>query len=299
MSIKLSRKILEQNGFKPTKNKNIYILEVYDDIGNITYEEFDLTNEKQVNLILSWIEQDGEDGESQIEQIDHVKERTDELMLTHPKVMRSTTGYEIKTVAQVTTMANFKRRKSDDMECYAYKKDILDKLKELKEQGVKGVPTYKTFDKHMKTLSKIMLDDITPYIAIEDTPNGIVYRIKQSYNGKWFQTIPCEQLKELIACTNNNVIKLYLIFKYTLEDKKDFYPIDRGYLCRHMGMTESKKSKDNITTIVNVLAKLGYIKRRYEVVNNINGSNGKKICKYRLTTFEEWRQVTKNAGIVK
>lgn len=288
-------KLLKQNNFIPTEEPYVWLKELgYDyNLQGETYEEYDLTNDsrrKEIEKIIG--------RKIKIDNIKPKKEtiKIDEYLLTHPNIMQSTTGYEIKTVARVTTIANFNRKKGGDMECYAYKKDVLQQLKELREQGVK-VPTDKTFNRHMKALSKIMLDDKTPYITIEDTPNGVVYKIKQSYDGKWFTTIPVEQMKDLLISTNHNVIKLYLIFKYTC-DENNWKRVDRGYLCRQFGIEGNEKNKDYITSIVNALARLGYIKRKYEWVSDTKHSNGYKACYYQLTTMHEWKEIKKNAGLI-
>lgn len=218
-----------------------------------------------------------------------VKERTHEILPTHSDVMTNTTSKQYNTLGMLVCKSNF-NKKSNRMEAYLYEKDLENKLDELKAEGIK-IPCLKTIKRHIKELTKITIgDNSEQLIRIENTPNGIVYKIQQNYNGKYFVSIPCKQLKELLIGTNNNILKLFCIFNYKCIET-EWTPITRSYLCKGMGLTEGESSENYISIAIGVLKKLGYIKVKTEHLTIID-DNGKLIPHdrnyYKLTTFEEW-----------
>ena len=228
------------------------------------------------------------------------KERSHEILPTHSDIMRNTASKEYNTLGMIVCKSNF-NNEGGKMEAYIYEKDLETKLSELKAEGIK-VPSKSTLKRHIKALNKITIgDNSEKLITIESTPNGIVYKILQNYEGKYFVTIPCKQLKELLVGTNNNVLKLFCIFKYSCNET-EWTPITRSYLVRHMGLTSNEASENYISIAIGVLKKLGYIKVKLEHLT-VMDDNGKLIPNdknyYQLTTYEEWLDITKNAGYVK
>lgn len=224
------------------------------------------------------------------------KEKTHEILPTHKSVMTNITNKEYKTVATLVHVSNY-NKEGEQMEAYVYEKDLEEKLNELKEEGAK-VPSMKTVKRHIKKLSNITINDNKAFVTIENTKNGIVYKIAQNYEGKFFVTIPIKQARELIVATNDNLLKVFAIFCYKCNEE-GFTLITRSYLCEGLGKEPTEKNKDNISTITNVLLKLGYIKVKREHLLE-KTDEGKTIVKnvnyYRLATYEEWLYTTKNAG---
>jgi len=235
------------------------------------------------------------------EEIEEDEGRTHQILPTHKDVLRNTTSKEFNFLSNLISVSNFnniEERKGVDMECYLYEKDLQTKLNELKEQGVK-IPSRNTIKKHMQTLSQIEIGDKGfKLMNISNSPNGIVYHIAQSYDKKYFQSIPIKQFNELVTFTNNNVLKLYCIFKYTIENENkkrntdnDWVRIDRYHLCRHMGLKDTRGNCDNLSIAIKGLKKLGYIKIKQEDIIELDeeGNRVPKTVKYyKLTTYEEW-----------
>ena len=215
-------------------------------------------------------------------------ERTKEILPTHKEIMTNTTSKEYNTLGMLISKSNF-NKEGGKMEAYVYEKDIETKFEELKSEGIK-VPCLKTIKRHIKTLASITLGE-EKLITIENSPNGIVYKIAQNYEGKYFVTIPCEQLKELLLVVNKEVLKLYCIFKYKCNEDK-WIPISRKYLVKGMGLTEGEASENYISVVINALRKLGYIKIDTKHTTELDENNNmiyKKINYYQLTTFDEWK----------
>lgn len=239
------------------------------------------------------------------EEITEESERTHQILPTHKDVLRNTTSKEYNFLANLISMSNFnegEQKNGIDMEAFLYEKDLQTKLNELKEQGVK-VPSRNTIKKHMKTLSKIEIGDRgLKLLNISNSPNGIVYHIAQSYQNKYFQVIPVEQFNELVLVCNANALKLYCIFKYTIEGENakrgtdnDWVRIDRMHLCRHMGLAESRGNCDNLSVVIKALRKLGYIKVKQENIVEVDEEGNKKpktVNYYKLTTYQEWYELT-------
>ena len=288
--------LLKQNNFIPTDEPYIWLKELgYDyNLQGETYEEIDLTNDNRRKDIEKIIGK-----KIKINKEVNKKEtiKTDDYLPTHEDVMRGTKPNEYKTLSFIISNSNF-NKEGERMEAYVYDYDIKKKAKDLKEQGIKGVPSLSTLKRHINVFKRITIgEEQLKLLTIENSPNGLVYKIAQNYDGKWFQIIPCEQLKELIFL-QDNVLKLLIIFKYTCNET-EYKTVDRNYLCRHMGMEETKKCRDNITTMVNILIKLGYIYKEYDHINKADKDgelNPCCICRYKLATFEEWKMLNKNIG---
>ena len=80
------------------------------------------------------------------------------------------------------------RKDGDEMYKYLYEKDIDKRLEELKNEGIKKLPSKKRIIKDfMQIYEQLGVD----YIDICSTKeNGLCYLIKQSFESKYFTTIP-------------------------------------------------------------------------------------------------------------
>ena len=228
-------------------------------------------------------------------------ERTYEILPTHKEVFSNTSARQYNFLCMLISKSNF-NKEGDKMEAYIYEKDLKNKLDELKAEGIK-VPSKNSMKAYLNVLSEITFDNNTKLVTKENSPNGIVYKIAQNFEGKYFTTIPKEQLNELLICTNKEALKLYCIIKYTVEANENKYtPITRSYLVRHMGLTEGISSEKYISTIIGALRKLGHIKINVEHIKEID-EQGNTICKdrnyFQLCTLEEWKEITKKTGITR
>lgn len=226
-------------------------------------------------------------------------ERTKEILPTHKEIMTNTSAREYNFLCMLISKSNF-NKEGEKMEAYIYEKDLKSKLDELKAKGIK-VPSKNSMKAYLNILSEITFDGDTKLVKKENSPNGIVYKIAQNYEGKWFITIPKEQLNELLITASKEALKLYCIIKYTVEANENKYtPITRSYLVRHMGLSEGISSEKYISTITTALRKLGYIKIEVEHIKELD-EKGNTICKdknyFQLTTFEEWKTLNKTIGI--
>lgn len=218
-------------------------------------------------------------------------------LLTHDDFLSNSKGGEFNTYSLLVSIGYVNKERSClDMEKYLYENNLEEKLEELKKGGVK-VPSIKTIKRHIKKLSNITInnqDDFT-VINIINTPNGIAYQIKQSYNGAYYYSIPYKQMVELINFTNSNVLKLYCILTYTCN-QKGFIPVTRDYLCRKMGFENTRGNHNKISIMLSGLKKLGYIHIRQEHKTEPldNGNLKSKTFNYiKLTTYAEWERITK------
>ena len=297
--MEFKNKIIEHNnllkyGFTQDKeDSNVYY---YGGTPYSIIDSFDISEILSIIDEINW-KRDNEGNELQNKTTEVKKERTKEYLPTHADILNNTTSKEYKFLSNLISVSNFNERgKGENMEAYLYEKDLDKKLEELKEQGVK-IPCKKTIQKHIKKLSSIEIDGNKPVISIESSHNGLIYKIAQSYDNKYYTTIPSEQLKDLIICTNDNMLKLYCIFKYTIEaNKNEWTRIDRMYLCRHMGLEENRGNCNTISIAISGLMRLGYIKVEQEDIKEINEEGNvisKTVNYYKLTTFEEWKELIK------
>ena len=196
-------------------------------------------------------------------------------------------------------VSNFNQEKQD-FRSYIYKNElkqrITDFLEVEKEEFPDGkIPAVRTVEKLLTELLKcgIPLESI----KIINTPNGVAYKLRNRVDNHWYIKLPYRQLKELVVATNRNMLKLFVVLKYTCnEDCKTFTTIDRKYLAREIGLSEkSVRGLDAISTMLTALAKLGYIEIRQETRTDydkeLGREIGKKINSYRLRSLEEYDNI--------
>lgn len=201
--------------------------------------------------------------------------------------------------AMGVAVSNFNQEKQD-FRSYIYKNELKQRITEFleaeKEEFPDGkIPAVRTVEKLLTELLKcgIPLESI----KIINTPNGVAYKLRNRVDNHWYIKLPYRQLKELVVATNRNMLKLFVVLKYTCnEDCKTFTTIDRKYLAREIGLSENAhKNLDAISTMLIALAKLGYIEIRQETRTDYDEEAGreigKKINSYRLRSLEEYDNI--------
>lgn len=195
--------------------------------------------------------------------------------------------------------SNYNQDKQD-FRSYIYKEALDDRitkfLEEAKVEFPDGkIPAAKTVKNHIAELVKCKIPLET--IKIEPTPNGVVYKLRNRVDNHWYVQLPYRQIRELVVATNRNMLKLFVVLKYTCnKDCKTFTTIDRAYLAREIGLSDkSVRGKDDISTMLVALAKLGYIEIRQETRTDydetLGREIGKKINSYRLRSLEEYDEI--------
>lgn len=177
---------------------------------------------------------------------------------------------------------------------YLYDNKIDEAIEFIYETTGKHI-SKRTFNGHVKNI----IDSGYDLVGLQNTPNGLAYLLRAEYDGGYFVTIPLIQLKDLLACTNKNMLKLYVFLKDYLKDKEGFATMDRNFIAKSIGLsTNTHKGADIISTMVNGLARLGYIEIK-KVNESYVDSDGNKafrtINSYRLRSLEEWEAIKKQA----
>lgn len=174
---------------------------------------------------------------------------------------------------------------------YLYDNKIGDVLDFIYDTTGKRI-SERTFNSHMKNI----IDSGYDLVDLQNTPNGLVYKLKAEYDGGYFVTIPFIQLKELLLSTNKNALKIYVFLKDYLKGKKqgEFTPIDRAFIARSIGLSDkADKNVKAIGTIVKSLAKLGFIEIKETVKKEVSKQDPSKkqvktIYAYRICTLDEY-----------
>ena len=154
----------------------------------------------------------------------------------------------------------------------------------------------KTLEKHIKYIMSTGYDLIKPI----NTPNGLAYQLKAEIDGGYYVTIPYCQLKELLIGANENMLKIYIFLKDYIKVTDKFVTMDRGFIARSIGLSDkSCKNLNEISTMLNMLARLGYIEiktvnEKYAVSETEWGY--RTINSYRLTTLDEWEAIKERAN---
>ena len=219
------------------------------------------------------------------------------MLTSHNDVIQDKT-FPYNTYAMLTINSNFNKNNRDEYKNFLYKdnikKDIGDFLEEAKNDFPDGkIPSMKTVERHIKTLLACDL----PLIKIENTPNGVAYKIKADIDGKYYVRIPYIQVRELLVSANKNILKLFVILTY-LCDTESYTKIDRKFLARQLGISDgSTKMLDMISTMTNSLRKLGFIDIIQEIKTEYDDETKKiktkTINAYRLKTLDEYKEANK------
>lgn len=149
-----------------------------------------------------------------------------------------------------------------------------------------------------RTFKKMLKSELDLF-GVDNTKNGVVYKLRYATDNKYYVTINHYMLEELVLSTNSNVLKLYSLMCYHLSEGRKQMTYD--YMCEEIGLS-SKTNRRIVSTMLNTLAKLGYIKI-YEIDTPIRKWDAKqkkeivltvKGFEYELTTFEEWAQLNES-----
>ena len=201
-------------------------------------------------------------------------------------------SFPYNTYAILMSNSNFDPAKKDGN--YIYKKDIPRIIAEAKKEFPNGtIPAIKTVEKHIKT----MLECDIPLLKVENSKNGLVYKLTPKVDGKYYVRLPYQQVRELIISTNNKVLKLFVILSY-MCDFESYTTIDRKYFARQLGLSDkSDKTLKEIGIMLNSLRKLGFIDIKQEIRTDYDKEAqrevGKKVNSYRLTTLDEYNKINK------
>ena len=217
------------------------------------------------------------------------------MLPSHNDVMQDKT-FPYNTYAMLTINSKFNQNNKDEYKNYLYKsdikKDIGDFLEEAKKDFPDGkIPAMKTVEKHIKTLLACDL----PLVKIENSPNGVVYKLKADIDGKYYVRIPYIQVRELIVATNKSMLKLFVLLTY-MCDTESYKPLDRKFLARQLGLSDnSTRGLDVISTMTNALRKLGFIDIKSKTDSFIK--DDKELVKttnsYRIRTLDEYKKINK------
>ena len=222
------------------------------------------------------------------------------MLTSHNDVIQDKT-FPYNTYAMLTINSNFNKNNKDEYKNFLYrddiKKDVGDFLKELEDEFPDGkIPAPRTIEKHIKT---ILACDI-PLVKIENSPNGVVYKLKADVDGKYYVRIPYVQIRELIASTNKNMLKLFVLLTY-MCDTETYTKIDRKFLARQLGLSDnSHKTLNTISTMTTSLANLGFIEIKIQTKTDKNEKGDiiyKTVNSYRLTTLDEYKEAKKRGKI--
>ena len=225
------------------------------------------------------------------------------MLTSHNDVIQDKT-FPYNTYAMLTINSNFNKNNKDEYKNFLYKdnikKDIGDFLEEAKNDFPDGkIPAMKTVEKHIKTILSCDL----PLVKIENSPNGVVYKLKADVDGKYYVRIPYVQVRELIVSTNKNMLKLFVILTY-MCDTENYKKLDRKFLARQLGLSDnSDKTLKGIGTMTDSLMKLGFIDIQEEVKTEYDKETNKMKVKtinaYRICTLEEYKARGKKKRIQK
>ena len=219
----------------------------------------------------------------------------------HNKVLRDG-KFKINTFTSMMTDSNKNIEGVDNMGftnyLYENKLDkVIAHINELEVEAGKKPTSKRTINNHIKSIIG------TGYglIELQNTPNGLVYKLKAEIDGGYYVKIPYCQIRDLLVCANKNMLRLYIFLKDYLKNAKqgEFTTIDRSFIARSIGLSGNAGRLTVISTMVNGLARLGYIEIK-KVNESYVDKNGNKayrtINSYRIRTLEEWEAIKKQAG---
>lgn len=219
----------------------------------------------------------------------------------HNKVLRDG-KFKINTFTSMMTDSNKNIEGVDNMGftnyLYENKLDkVIAHINELEVEAGKKPTSKRTINNHIKSIIG------TGYglIELQNTPNGLVYKLKAEIDGGYYVKIPYCQIRDLLVCANKNMLRLYIFLKDYLKNAKqgEFTTIDRSFIARSIGLSGNAGRLAVISTMVNGLARLGYIEIK-KVNESYVDKDGNKayrtINSYRIRTLEEWEAIKKQAG---
>lgn len=185
-------------------------------------------------------------------------------------------------------MSNFDKLNNIESQRYIYKnkfsnKEVADMV-EVSESTIK---------RNMNKLKKAIIEGKDPLVTLENTSNGLVYKLNYSVDDKYYVTIANDLLKYLIRTSNNNMIKLYILLKVQLADGRK--QMQREYLANAIGLKgESKKAQETISDMTTDLVAKGLLKKYSKVEFFYDEKKGREVPKtlvsYELVSEDDWRK---------
>lgn len=278
------------------KNHDDYIKYVTNPIRQeLNLESLDLTPFIDESLIEEQIETDKPLTEEPVKVIIDYIERP---MPAHNKVLRDRKFKIGDNFGSMMYKSNKNKGDVKEMEFtnYIYENKMDEVMSFINNECGKRM-SRRTFDKHLKYIMS------TGYglVELKNTPNGLAYKLKAEIDGGYYVTIPNCQLRDLLLCSNEDMLRLFIIFKdYSKGDTEKFITMDRGFLARSIGLSDKNtKSLLRISTMVNGLARLGYIEiktvnERY--ADKEGNLSYRTVNSYRVRTVEEWQEIKKKAS---
>lgn len=195
---------------------------------------------------------------------------------------------DYKTLSIMTIFSNKDNTINDgveEMHRYLYKNKVLENIESIESLSKNKI---NTIMKNIRKLSK--LDNNV--VMATNTPNGIVYYINYTKQGREFVTIKESMLRYLINVSNSNTIKVYILLKYLCQDKEK--NVTREYIAEQIGL--SKKSRSNlqeISDITDMLFNTGFINIKQKYVSELL-SNGNECIKkynyYSINSYDVWKE---------
>lgn len=233
--------------------------------------------------------------QDRIEKRSNKKGDFDIMLPSHNEVIGNK-SFPYNSYAALMINSNF--NPANKGENYIYKKDIKKKVTDFMEEAKAEFPDGKiTAPRQIERHIKTMLECDIPLLKVENTKNGVVYKLTPKIDGKYYVRLPYKQVRELIVSTNKNMLKLFVILSY-ICNTESYTTIDRKFLVRQLGLSD--KSDNNIKSIsimTTSLAKLGFIE--IKVTRKEDEEGYKTINSYRLRTFEEYEEINRKARGIK
>lgn len=194
---------------------------------------------------------------------------------------------DLKTYSLMVLYSNCQTKKQreevEELYRYLYYNKIIDNSEEIEELSKWKLDTIK---RNIKKLAKLE----NKLVIADRTKEGkIVYYINYSdEDGRKF--IPIEEpiLKILTACTNSNVIKVYLFLRYYCDHKQkttkdNKWMITREYICEKVGI----KNVCTITDMTDFLADMDLI-NKFNTHENVDGRVVDHNY-YNIVSYEEYK----------
>lgn len=256
------------------------------------YRELEEQRERDLQLQRDWF----------AENTPHTGEVTKEdyeLPLSTSKEVLKDPNINYLLYGGATLISNFGGKANNYNQRFLYKNKI-NKLSEVMKLNESRVP--KTPRKIDQALKKVLRSESNLY-TVENTSNGLVYKLNYAPDGNKYVTVNHKQLRQLVIGTNEGVLKTYVLMKYLLTEydpsnKTHTYKTKRitnDYICREIGLSDqSKNNLQKISTITNMLETLGYIKKEKIVETYWSEEDQiekvKTFNQYTLCTYEEWAE---------
>lgn len=185
-------------------------------------------------------------------------------------------------------LSKFDRVNNMEAQRYIYKNSFKNEevaeLVEVSESTIK---------RNMNKLKKAIIEGHDPLVTLENTSNGVVYKLNYAIDDKYYVTISNDLLKYLIRTSNNNMIKLYIFLKVQLAEGRK--QMQREFLANAIGLKGSgRKAQDTISDMTTDLVAKGLIKKYERVEFFIDEKTGKQkpktLVSYELVPEDKWRE---------